>query len=267
MWRVLQRLCSALLLSLFSLSSCTVFLFDSEDVKSVQITPANPTIIVGGTKQFVANVTFNDGAILQVGLTSLAWASSNPAIASISGTGLATGRGPGTVVITGTFDGVSGSTTLTVNALTQAEVEISGSANKLEVTFPRTAGRFLYVANPQDATVSVSRVNIATNEEQPIDSVSVEPARGPVWMAIHPSGKFLYIADHTSRDISAFSIDPFTGRLTAVPGSPVRAEGLPWSISVDSAGQFLSVTQFEASNVYRFRIDQTTGTLALERWP
>lgn len=267
MWQVIQRTCSASLLFLFSLSSCTVFLFSGGDVKSVQITPTNPIILVGSTKQFVANVTFKDGAILQVELTSVAWTTSNPAVASISSTGLATGRGPGTAVITGTFDGVSGSTTLTVTALTQAGVEISGSASKLEVTFQGTAQRFLYVANPLDNTVSVSRMEVTTSEEQQIDSVSVEPARGPTWLAIHPSAKFLYVADHISRDISAFSIDPFTGRLIAVTGSPFSAEGLPWSISVDRDGQFLSVIQFDVSDVYRFRIDQISGALGLERWP
>ncbi len=268
MWPVIQRMRSASLLFLLALSSCRVFLFtDSAKVKSVQITPANPMIPVGGKQQFVANVSFGDGVILQVGLTTVIWASSNPGVASIGSSGLATGRGPGTAVITGTFDGVSGSTNLAVTALAQAKVEISGSASKLEVTFLQNGERFLYVANPVDDTVSVYRVNMATNEEQPIASVSVEPARGPTWMAVHPSGKFLYAADHSSRDISAFSIDPATGRLTAVPGSPFSAEGRPWSISVDPDGQFLLVNHFESPDVCRFRIDRTSGALTLEKWP
>ncbi len=265
---VVQRMCSASLLFLLALSSCRVFLFTSgARVRSVQITPANPTILVGGKQQFVANVSFSDGLILQVGLTTVIWASSNPAVASINSSGFATGRSSGTAGITGTFDGVSGSTTLTVTALAQAKVEISGSASKLQVTFLQNGQRFLYVANPMDDTVSVYRVDMATNEQQPIASVSVEPARGPTWMAVHPSGKFLYAADHSSRDISAFSIDSATGRLTVVPGSPFSAEGRPWSVSVDPDGQFLMVTHFESRDVCRFRIDRTSGALTLERWP
>lgn len=268
MWKVILRICSASLLFLVGLSGCRVFLFTSGvNVKSVQITPANPTILVGGKQQFIANVSFSDGVILQVGSATVIWASSNPAVASIDSSGLATGLSPGTAVISGTFDGVSGSTTLTVTALAQAKVEISGSASKLEVTFLQNEKRFLYVANPLDDAVSVYRMDMATNEEQPIASVSVEPARGPSWMAVHPSGKFLYAADHSSRDISAFSIDPATGRLTAVPGSPFRTEGRPWSISVDPDGEFLMVTHLESPDVWSFRIDRTSSVLTLERWP
>jgi len=55
------------------------------------------------------------------------WTSSDSTVATIDATGLATGIGPGSVIITATFDGRSGSTTLTVGERPRLTVVRSGS--------------------------------------------------------------------------------------------------------------------------------------------
>jgi DNA-binding beta-propeller fold protein YncE len=249
-------------------SGCTVIVNNGNgNVRSVAITPAGPTIPVGGKQQFFANVTFGDGTLLTVKLSDVFWSTSDPKVATINGNGLATGVGPGTATITGTFSGVSGSTSLTATAASNIRLFVSGTASRLEVTFPQSDQRFIYAANPLDGTISILRTDVSTGVGQPIADVSVSPARGPVWLALDPAGKLLFVANHTSSDISVFAIDPASGRLTPVPGSPFSVEGGAWSVCVSPEGQFLLATHLNSPGTTRFRIASATGSLAPEPRP
>jgi hypothetical protein len=80
---------------------------------SIAVTPANPSISVGGYQQFTATGTYSDGS--HQDLTSTAtWTSSSPGVAAINSTGLATGVGAGNTTITATSGTIHGSTGLTV---------------------------------------------------------------------------------------------------------------------------------------------------------
>lgn len=248
------------LAGILGLAGCTL-VATNQKVSSVQVTPANPTIVVGQKQQFVANVTFSDGAILQSATTAVVWASSNPAVATISSSGLATGLLAGTTTITATFDGVSGSTTLTVTAGDQIKVVVSGSASELAVTFPENRYKFLYIAERLNGSIALDWADATTGEEKPVETFSVFPATEPVWLAVDSGGRFLYVANHGSGNISAFSIDRATGSLIAVPGSPFDPARPAWSIAVEPGGQFLSVTHFGSRDISRFPINQETGAL------
>jgi hypothetical protein len=92
---------------------------------SIAVTPALPTITLGGTEQFTATGTYSDGST-QILTTSVTWASGNSAVATISNAtgsqGLATSVSVGTSAITATLGTVvSPSDTLTVNAATAEE--------------------------------------------------------------------------------------------------------------------------------------------------
>ncbi len=80
---------------------------------SVDVTPANPTILKQGSQQFTATANYDDGTKLNVTATSY-WTSSDTAVATIDSTGLAAGKAGGTTTISALFSGVTGSTTLTV---------------------------------------------------------------------------------------------------------------------------------------------------------
>src|SRR4029450_5897219 len=63
-------------------------------LSSIVVTPANPTVTVGTTQQFTATGTYSDGSTQN--LTSQAtWASSSPAVATVTAAGLATAVGAG----------------------------------------------------------------------------------------------------------------------------------------------------------------------------
>src|SRR5581483_9209388 len=83
---------------------------------SLQVTPANPTILsstLGKTQQFMAVATYSDGT-QQYLTTSATWSVDNPSIATITAGGLATTVGFGTATITASFGGLNASTSLTV---------------------------------------------------------------------------------------------------------------------------------------------------------
>lgn len=64
---------------------------------TVQISPANPQVIIGGTVRLTATVTSSSGAPVT---TAVSWSSANPLVASVSPNGTITGQGPGTVAVT-----------------------------------------------------------------------------------------------------------------------------------------------------------------------
>ena len=82
----------------------------------VMISPTSSTTLVNSSVQFIATGTYTDGTISIV-TNSLSWSSSNTSVASVSGSGLATGVGPGTASIIATNGTVSGKASLTVNQL------------------------------------------------------------------------------------------------------------------------------------------------------
>ncbi|AOP35303.1 hypothetical protein A0128_16505 [Leptospira tipperaryensis] len=103
-----------------SISATTDLTITSATLSSIAISPTNPTINATITKQFTAVGTYSDASA--VDLTALAtWSSSNTLLATVSNAigsqGLATGINGGSSTITATYGSVSGSTTLTVNAI------------------------------------------------------------------------------------------------------------------------------------------------------
>ena len=82
-------------------------------LSSIAVTPANPTIMTGGTQQFVATGTYSDNSTQNLS-SQVTWTSSKTAVATITTGGLATGVSAGTTAISAALGSVSGSTTLTV---------------------------------------------------------------------------------------------------------------------------------------------------------
>jgi len=77
---------------------------------SIAVSPANSTIDIGQTQQFIAMGTFSDGSTKD--LTNLVtWSSSNTNAATISASGLALGHAKGSSVISATFNTVDGPVT------------------------------------------------------------------------------------------------------------------------------------------------------------
>jgi len=91
---------------------------------AIQITPGGKAIAKGTTLQLSASGISSDGSSRD--LTSLAtWSTSNSALATVSSTGLVTGVTPGEVTISASFQGVTGSTLVTVTGATLSSVVVN----------------------------------------------------------------------------------------------------------------------------------------------
>jgi uncharacterized protein YjdB len=86
---------------------------------AVTVTPANASVATNGTVQFMATGLYSDGTTQNL-TSSVAWSSSNGAVATMNAAGLATGvsKGSTTIQATSSAEGnsISGSTGLTVTA-------------------------------------------------------------------------------------------------------------------------------------------------------
>ena len=77
------------------------------------MSPVTPSIANGSTQQFTATGHYSDGSTQDL-TTQATWASSDPAVATVDSSGLATAIGLGSTTVSATSGGVGGSTSLTV---------------------------------------------------------------------------------------------------------------------------------------------------------
>lgn len=85
----------------------------SATLDSITITPANPSIPLGTSQRFTATGNFSDGSTQNL-TAEVSWTSSNVNVATIGSSGLASSVAPGTTTIMASWNGVNGTTTLTV---------------------------------------------------------------------------------------------------------------------------------------------------------
>ncbi|MEW6282743.1 MAG: DUF4394 domain-containing protein, partial [Candidatus Eremiobacterota bacterium] len=98
---------------------------DVVTLTSIAVTPADPSIALGTTRQFTATGTFGGGVTQDV-TTTVSWSSSDPAVALVDALGLASSVSVGSTSIRATLNGVTGSTTLTVTGAVLISLALDG---------------------------------------------------------------------------------------------------------------------------------------------
>src|SRR5207247_17958 len=93
---------------------------------SVTVSPAAPSVLVGGTAQLTA--TPQDSSGYPLSGRTVSWASSAPAVATVGSSGLVTGMAAGTATITATSEGKSGTARASVGNRPVASVTVSAAA-------------------------------------------------------------------------------------------------------------------------------------------
>ena len=106
-------------------SAATLTVNPPASLQSIVVTPSSPSVGVGSSVQFKATGTYSDSSTKDI-TTSVAWASSNPSLATIvATTGLATGVAAGTTQITAKQGNVTSSNDpLTVTATVASSVDV-----------------------------------------------------------------------------------------------------------------------------------------------
>ena len=145
-------------------------------VATVTVTPAAKTIIVGGVSQLTATLKDANGNVL-AGRT-VVWSSSDETKVTVSSTGVVTGVALGTVTITATSEGKSGTATITVSD--GSFPIITGVAPDtivpgVTVTITGTG----FSANAQDNAVTVGGIAVAVTAASATQLSFVLPASFP----------------------------------------------------------------------------------------
>lgn len=147
----------------------------------------------------------------------------------------------------------------------QPYVELKAGAGPRHLTF-HPNGKFVYVINELDSTMTTLRYNNASGTLTEVETVSTLPADFSdvsycADVHVHPSGKFLYGSNRGHNSIAVFQIDQRTGKLTAA--QHVSTEGKwPRNFVIDPSGRFLLVANQHTDNVVSFSIDTRTGQLS-----
>jgi len=127
-------------------------------LKAISITPTASSIAAGLTQQLTATGTYSDGTS-QI-ISNPVWSSSGPSVATVSSTGLVKTLNPGTINLTASFNGVSGSTTLKVtNAIVQS-LSIVPLTSSMAVGLTQ---QFTATAHYSDGTLQVIPTPSLTN--------------------------------------------------------------------------------------------------------
>lgn len=115
--------------TLNELSGAATLTVTNASLTSIRVTPVDPSVMAGLTRQFNAIGTYSDGTTAD--LTMLAdWTSADTSVASMNSnqqanSGLATAVSAGASLIQASYSGVDGSTTLTVNSAPLASIAVT----------------------------------------------------------------------------------------------------------------------------------------------
>src|SRR5438034_4478900 len=100
-------------------------------VASVAVTPASATIQVSQTQQLAA--TLKDASGNTLSGRAVSWSSSNPSVATVSGSGLVTGIAPGSATLSATSEGQSGTAAIAVTTVPVASVAVTPASAGIQV--------------------------------------------------------------------------------------------------------------------------------------
>ena len=165
------------------------FTLNAPTLKSIAVTPANPTVAINSTQQFTATGTYSDNSTKDITAT-VTWASSNGDAASINAAGLAS-TGPTadlSSTISATLNDVTGSTTLTT---TNSPIKISVTPPPGGVIPPVPPGGKLAVGIVLTATPGFSGTvtfgcTVTGADGQPAPSITCVP--NPSSVTLSPGG-------------------------------------------------------------------------------
>jgi hypothetical protein len=155
-----------------SVSGSTPLTVSTAHLVSITINPVNPRISIHTSIKFTASGTFSDGSVA-TNLSGISWRSNHPNIASVRGSGIAHGKKGGSVTISATASGVTGSTTLTVGTGTLVSLVITPVNPTAAAGGPQqfTATGTFSDASSQDITLnahwSSSHATVATIANAP----------------------------------------------------------------------------------------------------
>jgi len=221
---------------------------------TLAVTPANPTVPLANSQQFVATGTFDDGTKQDISVTA-AWISSSPAIARVTSTGLVTGLGLGNADITASMGAANDTTTATVDASSISKVSVvpvdkiaDNTSSQMRAVAIFKDGSSLDATSTPGITWSSSDASVATI----VASSGLASATGPGSATIsarlgsQSGNATLNVSDAT---IQSLAVAP--NQATIAPSTTQNV--IAYATFADNAGQF----QQDISRVAAWSSDNT----------
>lgn len=210
-------------------------------VATVTVSPASASLGVGDDLMLTAVTRDAAGNVLPG--RSVAWASVDPAVARVSGSGLLTGVAPGTTTVTATSEGVQASVAVTVTTASVATVTVSPASATLgpgdEVTFTAETrdaagvvleGRSVAWASSNPSVASVSGSGVVTGVAPGSTTISAtsEGVEGQATVQVQVGLSLLHRWDFggSGRSGLAFSDSEGGARAVIVEGGTGNARAL-----------------------------------------
>jgi 6-phosphogluconolactonase len=158
------------------------------------------------------------------------------------------------------FDGATGSLVPNQAKIARAN---PGAGSRHFAFHPN--GKFGYVINEMQSTVSAFRYDPAAGELQPLQTISSLPKtftgqNEAAEIQIGASGKFLYASNRGQDSIAVFAIDVNQGTLTPVEYISTKGAS-PRSFEIAPGGSLLFAANEKSDNIVLFRINAQTGRL------
>lgn len=128
------------------------------------------------------------------------------------------------------------------------------------------SGRFVFVMNELDSTVTAHEFDGETGRLTAIDSAPAVPVEARAHnhcsdIQISPDGRFLYGANRGHDSIAVFAVDQATGRLTALGHTPCGG-ATPRNLALTPSGRHLLSANQNADRVTILARDEGTGALS-----
>jgi 6-phosphogluconolactonase len=142
--------------------------------------------------------------------------------------------------------------------------QVSSGAGPRHTAF-HPSGRFVYVNNEIDSTVSAFAFDAERGALQIVDTRSTLPdglggRNSTAQICLHPNGRTLYVSNRGHDSIALFAIDQERGTLTPLGHEPTQGK-TPRNFNLDPSGTFLYAANQNSDTIVTFRVDPESGRL------
>lgn len=211
-------------------------------VASVTVTPTTATILVNQTVALTATPVDASGNPLSGRIVG--WSSSDNAIATVSATGVVTALAAGSVTITASSEGQSGTATVTVGQVPVATVAVTPSqstvtvgqtvtlvANPLDAAGQPLTGRAVTwtSSSPGIASVSATGVVTAVSVGSAVITATVEGVDGLATVVVNPAPVASVTVSPSSRTLTVGQTATLSATALDAAGNVIAGAPITWS--------------------------------------
>ena len=140
---------------------------------SITISPANPRVEKGTSLKFTATGNYSDGSSAQLSVVS--WRSSKPQFANVRGAGILHAKKAGTLTLSASSSGISGTTTVVVGTGTLVSVDITPADSSVTVG---STQQFIATGTFSDGTTQDVTINAHWSSTVPtVATIANAPVR------------------------------------------------------------------------------------------